>query len=292
MDYAKPADVGQAMTDLGVNKSALPIRDCLIRGMLSGAILGISTTLAILASIQTGVPLVGALVFPVGFVMIVLSGLELLTGNFAVVPLGLLDRRTRLRQLVSNFVWVFLGNLIGSVLYGVLVYFALPQSGPTAGVVEKLIAAAQAKTAGYQALGARGMAGAFVKAMLCNWMVTMGVVMGLTSTSTIGKIVGAWLPIFIFFAHGYEHLVVNLFVIPTGMMFGAKATIAQWIVWNLLPVALGNFLGGFLFTGLPYYLTFKKKSAVLTPAADASGSKDSREPVAAGRPAEGALGLR
>jgi formate/nitrite transporter len=292
MDYAKPADVAQAMTDLGVTKSGLSPRDMVIRGMLSGAILGISTSLAILAGIQTGVALVGALLFPVGFVMIVLSGLELLTGNFAVVPLGVLDRRTRMGQLASNFAWVFLGNLIGSVLYGALLYFALPQSGPTAGVAEKLIAIAQAKTAGYQALGAKGMTAAFVKAMLCNWMVTLGVVMGLTSTSTLGKIAGAWLPIFIFFAHGYEHLVVNLFVIPTGMMFGAKATIAQWIVWNLIPVTLGNFLGGFLFTGLPYYLTFRKKTAAAPAAAEVPAAKELRTPVPAGRPAEGALELR
>lgn len=286
MDYVKPAETVQSMIDVGTAKSALSIRDGLIRGMLSGAILGISTTLAILASIQTGVPLVGALIFPVGFVMIVLGGLELLTGNFAVVPVGVMAGRAPLKQLASNFTWVFLGNLIGSVLYGVLLYYALPQTGPTAGVMEKLIAAAQAKTVGYQALGARGMTAAFVKAMLCNWMVTLGVVMGLTSTSTLGKLIGAWLPVTIFFAHGFEHLVVNLFVIPTGMMFGAKVTIGQWIVWNLIPVTLGNFLGGFLFTGLPFYLTFRKKAAAPAPAAQVASGKESQgEPVLAGRTA-------
>src|SRR5579859_4839725 len=126
MDYTKPAQVVEAMTDLAQAKSLLRVRDLVIRGMLSGAILGISTSLALLAGIQTGVALVGALVFPVGFVMIVLGGLELVTGNFAVVPLGILDRRTRLRQLASNFGWVFLGNLLGSVAYGALFYYALP----------------------------------------------------------------------------------------------------------------------------------------------------------------------
>src|SRR5579862_437878 len=249
MDYIKPAQVVEAMTELAQVKSGLRPVDMVIRGVLSGAILGISTSLALLAGIQTGIPLVGALIFPVGFVMIVLGGLELVTGNFAVVPLGVLDRRSSLRQLASNFGWVFVGNLLGSIAYGVLFYYALPQSGATAGVAEKLVAIAQTKTVGYQALGTRGMTAAFVKAVLCNWMVTLGVVMGLTSTSTLGKLIGAWLPIFIFFAHGFEHLVVNLFLIPTGMMFGAKVTFVQWIVWNLLPVTLGNFLGGFLFTG-------------------------------------------
>ena len=261
MDYVKPAETVQAMVDLGAAKAALGPRALFVRGVLSGAILAISTTLAILATLQTKTPLVGALIFPVGFVMIILGGLELLTGNFAVVPVGVVDGRVRMNQLLSNFAWVFVGNLVGSVLYAAIFFYIFPEAGPTAGVVEKLIAAAQAKTTGYQAQGARGMLAVFLKAILCNWMVTLGVVMGLTSSSALAKLVAAWLPIFIFFAHGYEHLVVNLFVIPAGMMFGAKVTMAQWIVWNLIPVTLGNLAGGFLFTGLAFYLAFPKKAA-------------------------------
>ncbi|HLY10537.1 MAG TPA: formate/nitrite transporter family protein [Planctomycetota bacterium] len=277
MDYTKPTQTVEAMIDLGAAKAALGPRELLIRGILSGAILAISTTLAILATIQTGTPLVGALLFPVGFVMIILGGLELLTGNFAVVPVGVLDGRARMTQLASNFAWVFVGNLIGSVAYGLLFYYIVPQTGATAGVAEKLIAAAQAKTTGYQALGSRGMIAVFVKAVLCNWMVTLGVVMGLTSSSTVGKVLAAWLPIFIFFAHGYEHLIVNFFVIPTGMMLGAKVTIAQWIVWNLLPVTLGNFLGGFVLTGLAFYLGFPKRALAKPPV-----PARNPEPVSAG----------
>lgn len=290
MDYLKPAQTVEAMIELGAAKAALGARPLFIRGFLSGAILAISTTLAIIASIQSGVPVVGALLFPVGFVMIVLTGLELLTGNFAVVPVGVVDGRARLGQLASNFAWVFLGNLVGSVVYGVIFYYINPQAGLTSGVAEKLIAAAQAKTVGYQALGTRGMVAVFLRAILCNWMVTMGVVMGLTSTSTLGKMVAAWLPIFIFFAHGYEHLVVNMFVIPTGMLFGAKVTLAQWIVWNLLPVTLGNFLGGFVLTGLAYYLGFSKKAATVAPAPHPARLPDFG-PAAAPAPA-GALDAR
>ena len=76
-----------------------------------------------------------------------------------------------------------------------------------------------------------------------------------TTTSTLGKIVTAWMPIFIFFAQGFEHAVVNMFVIPTGMMLGAKVTFADWWLWNQIPVTLGNLIGGFVFTGLALYLT-------------------------------------
>ena len=91
-------------------------------------------------------------------------------------------------------------------------------------------------------------------------MVCLGVVMGLTSASTLGKIVAAWIPITIFFAHGYEHSIVNMFVIPTGMLLGAKVTIAQWLLWNQIPVTLGNIVGGFVFTGLALYLTHREQA--------------------------------
>jgi len=93
---------------------------------------------------------------------------------------------------------------------------------------------------------------------LCNWMVTMGVVMGLTSQSTIGKIAAMWLPILTFFAQGFEHSVVNMFVIPAGMILGAQVSLADWWVWNQIPVTLGNIVGGFIFTGLALYITYKK----------------------------------
>src|SRR5262249_47691510 len=87
MDYVKPADVAKAMAETGLRKLALPPRALLIRGVLSGAILGVATSLAFTAATSTGQPLVGALVFPVGLIFIVLLGLELITGSFALVPL-------------------------------------------------------------------------------------------------------------------------------------------------------------------------------------------------------------
>jgi formate transporter len=82
-------------------------------------------------------------------------------------------------------------------------------------------------------------------------------VMAMTSTSTVGKIAATWLPIFLFFALGFEHAVVNMFVIPTGMLLGAKVSVADWWLWNQIPVTLGNLVGGFVFTGLALYVTYK-----------------------------------
>jgi formate transporter len=89
----------------------------------------------------------------------------------------------------------------------------------------------------------------------------MGVVMGLVAQSTVSKIVAAWLPITIFFGLGYEHAVVNMFVIPAGMLLGAKASVGAWWAWNQIPVTLGNFVGGFVFTGLALYVTYRTRTA-------------------------------
>ena len=138
------------------------------------------------------------------------------------------------------------------------------------GVAAKIIALAEAKTNGYAAHGFAGMVTVFVKAVLCNWMVCLGVVMAMCSTSTLGKIIGAWLPILTFFAQGFEHSVVNMFLIPTGMMMGAKVTVADWWIWNQIPVTLGNLVGGMLFTGLFLYWTYNPAKAKSAPVPSAS----------------------
>jgi len=266
MDYIKPTDVVMNMLAAGKAKVGLSIKDLLIRGFLSGALLGISTSLALTAVVQTNIPLVGAIIFPVGFVMIVLLGLELVTGSFALVPLAGVDRKCSWSQVFSNLTWVFVGNLIGSIAFGVLLYIALTSMGTEApsGVAAKIVAIAEAKTNGYAAHGLHGLVTVFVKAVICNWMVCFGVVMAMTSQSTLGKLVAAWLPIFTFFAQGFEHSVVNMFVIPTGMMMGAKVSLADWWLWNQIPVTLGNFIGGFVFTGLFLYWTYRPKPELST----------------------------
>ena len=263
MDYVKPAEVVSAMVETGRRKLALQPRDLLIRGALSGALLGVATSLALTGALSTGQPLVGALIFPVGLVMIVLLGLELVTGSFGLLPLPWLERDASAGAILANWGWVFFGNLLGSIGYGALLAIALTNMGTLEpqGVAARLVQVAEAKTIGYMAIGTAGMVTAFVKAILCNWMVCMAVVLAMTTSSTLGKIAAAWLPIFVFFAQGFEHAVVNMFVIPTGMMLGAKVTVADWWLWNQIPVTLGNLIGGFVFTGLALYLAYRPAPA-------------------------------
>lgn len=258
MDYVPPRELVADVIELARKKSELGMVDLLIRGALAGALLGIATSFAFVAVAQGLPPLVGAAIFPVGFVILVLLGLELATGNFAILPVGLMAGKIRMADLLRNWALVYAGNLIGSVLYAALFYLSLTNSGRSDGgaLAELVRQAAQKKTLGFMALGASGWTTAFVRAMLCNWMVTLGSILALASRSTIGKVIAMWLPITTFFALGYEHSIVNMYLIPSGMFLGAPVPFMKWWLWNQIPVTLGNIVAGVLFTGLPLFATY------------------------------------
>ena len=284
MDGRTPVQIVQGMIELGAGKARLGAGDLLMRGALAGGILAFATSFADIAAVQTGNVLVGALVFPVGFVMIILLGLDLITGNIALLPMAMLARRASLGQTLANWGWVFLGNLLGSVGYALLLWVALTDGGTIAGgaMADKLRAVAVAKTLAYEAHGLGGMAGVFVKAVLCNWMVTFGVVMGLTTMSTGGRILAIWLPIATFVALGYEHTVVNMFAIPAGMLFGAPISVGQWWLWNQIPATLGNLVGGLFFTAFALFAIYGRK--VLPPSSVADVARPGVAAGAASRP--------
>ncbi len=262
MGYVKPEAVVENMIQAGAYKASLSAKDLLIRGFLAGALLGYAVTVAFSAIAQSDMRIVGSLVFPLGFVMIVLLGLELVTGNFALIPLAVLERKTTFGRMLSNWFWVYIGHIIGTFFYGLLFYIAATKMGAVPEpVVGKMIAkVAEANTLGYAKLGfVDGWTVAIVKAILCNWMVTLGAVMAMVAQHVIGKIAAMWLPILTFFALGFEHAVVNMFLMPTGMLFGADISLYDWWFWNQIPVTIGNIVGGLTFTGLALYLTHRRR---------------------------------
>jgi formate transporter len=265
VNYIKPQEVLELMVQAGAAKCKLSVKDLLIRGFLGGAILAFATTLAFTATTQTGLGIVGSLFFPVGFVIIVLLGLELVTGTFALGPLAVLEKRATLGELLRNFSWVIVGHVLGSLVYAMLYYTAATNLGHSTdhAVIKYIVKLAETKTNGYSSIGLDGMVAVFAKAILCNWMVTLGVVMAMTSSSTTGKILAMWLPILTFFAQGFEHAVVNMFVIPAGMMYGANVSMGGWLFWNQIPVLLGNLVGGVLFTGMLLYITHASRKSAL-----------------------------
>ena len=260
LDYVRPADLVADAIAAAEVKDALPVQDLLIRGFLSGAFLGIATSLAFTVRAQPLAPIAAAVIFPVGFVLLVLLGLELATGSFALMPMGVAARRVSLVGLLRNWSWVYVGNLAGCLFYALFFYWALTSFGHTTGgpVAAQIKAAAVAKTVAYQKLGATGWGLALVKGVLANWMVTVAVMMAFVARSTIGKIAAMWLPIMIFFALGFEHSIVNMFVVPAGMLLKAPVSLGQWWWWNQIPVTIGNVVGGAVLTGLALYATFRE----------------------------------
>jgi formate/nitrite transporter len=250
------------MIDVGESKIFMSTRDTLIRSIMAGAILAIAVAVAITATVQTGIPLVGALVFPVGFVVLNLMGFDLLTGVFALSPLALFEKRPGVTKMgvLRNWGLVGLGNLIGAVLIAFLVAltFTMNFSIEPGAVGQAFIKATTARSLGFSEHGMNGWITAFVKGILCNWMVCLGVIGAMVSTSVSGKVLAMWCPIFIFFALVFEHAVVNMYLFPLGLMLGAEFTIMDWLTWNQLPVTLGNLVGGLLFTGMSLYITHVK----------------------------------
>ncbi len=258
IDAVKPARVVQAMIEAGAAKTRLTVGELFVRSALAGAFLGVATTLAFTAATQTGMPIVGAVIFPVGFSMIVVLGLDLITGSFALLPMAVMARKATMGQLVKNWIVTFVGNYVGALIFAALMFLSMTKGGTDFAdpVGAKVIAAVTARTAGFLNAGGPGLLTDFIRAVLCNWMVCLGVTMALCAQTSVGKIVGCWLPILIFFGQGFEHAVVNMALMPLGMMLGAKVTIAQYLLGNEIPTTIGNFFGGFLFTGLALYLAY------------------------------------
>lgn len=271
LDYVRAPQMVQTMIETGASKKDLPASEIFVRGMLGGAFLAFGTSLAFFAIAQ-GVPtVIAALLFPTGFICINLIGVDLITGYFALVPLAFIHRRMTFGELVRAWFWVWLGNLAGGVLYAAMLWAALTMTGRApdgTGLAAVVTKVGLFKTVHYEQFAGAGAFALFIKGMLCNWMVTLGVVLPMTSRSVIGKAIATFVPIYMFFGMGYEHMVVNMFIIPAAMFFGAPISMSDFWIGNELPVTIGNFLGGFLFTGAALgwlYRTPKTKEQAVPP---------------------------
>jgi formate transporter len=264
MSYLEPTEFVTKMVDQGESKVYMSTKDTLIRAFMAGAILALAAVFAITVATKTGSPLVGAILFPVGFIMLYLMKFDLLTGVFTLVPLALLDRRpgVTINQVFRNWGLVFIGNFAGALAVAFMMSFILTYGYTVEGgvIAEKVSKIGEARTLGYKAHGMGGWFTIFIRGMLCNWMVSMGVVGAMISTSATGKMMAMWMPIMLFFFMGFEHSIVNMFLFPFSMIMGGNFTFMEYIIWNELPTALGNLVGGFVLVGLPLYFTHVRTS--------------------------------
>ena len=271
MSYVTPQDFTRKMIDAGEAKVFMATRDTLIRAFMAGAILALAAAFAVTVTVQTGQPLVGAILFPVGFCLLYLMGFDLLTGVFTLVPLALLDRRpgVTLSGVLRNWTLVFFGNFAGAltvaVMMAVVLTFGFSEAPNEVG--RRLGSIGEGRTLGYAAHGAAGMLTLFVRGVLCNWMVSTGVVAAMMSTSVPGKVIAMWMPIMVFFYMGFEHSIVNMFLFPAGLMLGGHFTFVDYMLWNELPTVAGNLVGGLIFVGLTLYATHARTAPRREPAA-------------------------
>jgi formate/nitrite transporter len=262
MAYLLPAEFVKKMVDAGESKVFMSARDTLIRAFMAGALLALAAVFAVSITTETGSPLIGALLFPVGFCMLYLLGYDLLTGVFVLSPLALIDKRpgVTLRGVLRNWGLVFVGNFAGALLVAFLMAFVFTYGFSTdpGPVGKKIAGVGVARTLGYAAYGARGWFTIFVRGMLCNWMVSTGVVGAMISTHVSGKVLAMWMPILVFFYMTFEHSVVNMFLFPSGLLMGGAFSIGDYFFWNEIPTILGNLVGGLMFTGATLYSTHVK----------------------------------
>jgi len=262
MSYLVPSEFVTKMVDAGESKIFMSTRDTVIRAYMAGAILALAAAFAVTVTVQTGVPILGAALFPVGFCMLYLLGFDLLTGVFVLTPLALIDRRpgVDLNGILRNWGLVFIGNFAGAftvaVMMAIVCTFGFSTPPDKVGTVIGHIG--EGRTLGYAAHGASGMLTLFIRGMLCNWMVSTGVVGAMICTSVSGKVIAMWMPIMLFFAMTFEHSIVNMFLFPSGLLLGAKFSLMDYLIWNEIPTVVGNLVGGLAFTGLTLYTTHVK----------------------------------
>ena len=277
MAYLAPAEFVTKMVDAGASKLMMSTRDTLIRAYMAGAILALAAAFAVTITINTGNALVGSLLFPVGFCMLYLLGFDLLTGVFTLVPLAVLDRRPGATWggVFRNWILVFFGNFAGALTVAVFmaIIFTFGFSEAPNIIGQKIGGIGEARTLGYAAHGFAGMLTLFVRAVMCNWMVSTGVVAAIMSTSVAGKVIAMWMPILVFFYMGFEHSVVNMFLFPSGLILGAHFTFVDYLLWNEIPTVLGNLVGGLTFVGATLYSTHYKTAPTRT----AGGSAEIRK---------------
>ena len=249
-----PAEIAESAVTIGEGKGKLKAIKMLLLGMFAGAFIALAGVGATFGNTYVG-KLAGACIFPAGLAMVVIAGSELFTGNNLMIT-ALFSKKIGVKELLKNWGLVFLGNFIGSVLIALMVVF----SGALDGVAGNVVDTAFNKV-NFDFLQA------FLRGVLCNFLVCIAVWMSFGAKTIGGKIAAVFFPVMLFVLCGFEHSVANMFYIPAGIFEAAKNGVTieglnfgTMLVNNLLPVTLGNIVGGAGLVGCGYYLIYLKKA--------------------------------
>ncbi|MDR2437000.1 MAG: formate/nitrite transporter family protein [Endomicrobium sp.] len=229
-----------------------------------GAALAIRVTGNLSPELGNLTKLLFGLLFPVGLLLVLMAGASLFTGDVMFVSALYFKKEIGAIKLIKFLAFSYVGNFIGSVFLAfMIVYSGVFQEGSGHPIAISAINIANAKTA-------LPFSEAFLRGILCNWLVCLAIYMSLTSDDAISKIFLMWPPITAFVALGMEHSVANMFFIPLGILLGntpeislgavkLSANVKTFLVDNLIPVTLGNIVGAVFFVTLPYLLASNTK---------------------------------
>jgi len=264
MAFKTPGEIVETVCSAGMAKGLPRLDKLLLLSFLAGAYIAFGGLLAVVvAGAATGLKadnpglqrFVFAAVFPVGLMLVVIAGSELFTGNAALLMPASLSGKAPWRNLAYNWGVSYVGNFIGSVFvaYCLAYLTGLLAQSPWIDCIKTLAVAkaGQGTELVFWPL--------FWKGVGCNWLVCLAVWMAIAADDVVGKILACWWPIMAFVALGFEHSVANMFFVPAGIFYGAEVTWRQFFVNNLIPVTLGNIVGGSLFVGAIYWYLFGRR---------------------------------
>ncbi|ORX97426.1 Formate/nitrite family transporter [Basidiobolus meristosporus CBS 931.73] len=260
-EFNTSAEVEQAIGNAAILKASRRWYDDLMNGFMAGMLVAFIGTFAYTAgggldpAFTKAYPSVQKIIFSGCFasalLFIVMFGGDLFTGNVMVMFVGVIQRKCTILSLAKNWVLVVIGNAAGALLTTYLFAYLTDQFGADPWL-SWIISSAEKKVS--YSFGV-----AFLKAVPANAFVCFAVYLGLTARDVTGKFICFWWPVFAFAICGFEHSIANMFYIPVGMMYGAKVSVGQFIVKNLIPVILGNAVGGAILVGLTSYVLNPKK---------------------------------
>ena len=272
MNFFSPADVARNYIQIGKSKVNTPILKMIILAILAGAFIGVggiaSTTVAVAVEPPSLGKFLGACAFPGGLTMVLIAGSELFTGN-CLLTIPLLEKEISFRGMIKNWVFVYLGNLIGSLLFAAGIVYSHQPGLFGNGVAASMISTAAGKCS-------LSFGDALLKGILCNFLVCIAVWISFAAKDVVGKIVGLFFPIMMFVLCGFEHSVANMYYISAALFaktvpaYAEAATAAGVdlgkVTWggmfgsNLLPVTIGNIIGGGICVGVVYWYIYLKRS--------------------------------
>ncbi len=263
----KPSDIAEQVCSVYEGKAKSPLLKVLVLAVLAGAYVSFGSYLFMLVTSDAAgyfgkgpTAMLGGIVFSLGLILIIIGGGELFTGN-GLITAACLTGRARVIDLAKNWVTVYFGNFVGSILFLSLLMAAGSYMAFDGGVAARAIQVSSAKVG-------LSFTEALIRGVLCNWLVCLAVWLSASAEDTTGKIIAIIFPVATFVALSFEHSVANMFMIPFGIMLsGDPALVAKagvdvanlnlaGFMGNLIPVTIGNIIGGALFVATAYWYVY------------------------------------